>query len=355
MKTSGKLFVISLLVFFAILSFAAPVPRSYGANPFVVQSTAANTLGTISNSGTTSTITVTAGDSLIIVAGFASGNTQNTNLQCSDNLAQTYTTLIQQNQWVNFGHAQASIICYKQNSVGGSDAFTVTASTVAQGLIVIAGYEVIPALNLTDAVSSFCKQPFGSNACHVQGIPGYFCGGASQSWDLGVTNASLVLSVMGGTPAGTDDNFTGTGFDRIVQRNIVAGTNSSQMIAEGNGSYSDSCLPPTGASFSGVMAAFGPFTSPIVSTVTQTEINAPQTNAFSGWGIELIMNLVFGFSFVLIPVALNEKNPFLYSFLFFIGMTLGGIFGLFINNTVWADPAVFGFLTVLTLISRKLS
>lgn len=346
-----NLITIIALVFIVFSSISnLPVFKSYatscGTPSVIVQCTAANTNGTIANSGTTSTITVHAGNSLIIVAGFSSGNAQNTGLTCSDNLAQSWTIAVQQNQFPNSGEAQDSIICYLTNTVGGSDAFTVTATSAAQGTISIAGYEVNPTVQFTGIeISNVCNKGQAVN-CVATGVSGI----SASAWTMNNSNATLVLSVLGGSPTGTNDEILQSGFDAVVTQNNNGNANITQQISEGGGG-SYRIATATGHWNSGVFAAFGPFLVTHTSTITGWVFPnfANGVNSFS-WFI--------GFLILLIPLSMVD-TVFLSGSLnidrnvvIFINLAmlfLGALLATMVNQLPFAIPFVFGMFLVVFL------
>lgn len=348
----GFILVISAISYFPNFKSSA---AGCGSNTFIVQCTAASTNGTIANSGTTSTLSspITAGDSLIIVGGFSSGNTQNTVLQCSDTLSQTFTVAVHQNQHPNSGIAQDSTICFVQNSLSGSDAGTVTASSAAQGTIVVAIYEVTPALQFTGIeITNVCLNGAASVCIDGGGAPPNL---ANPGWHMNNNNASLVLTVLGGNPIGGDDEIIATGFDRIdtSNGNSPGATNLTQIIAQGGGGIiSDSGTPATGHWFSGVMAAFGPFTVTATSTITgflvPNFVNG--VNSFS-WLYFLIVVMVPMAEIIGVITmdrsALLDRHAIIFIFLSLL--LLDSIFGVMLNVVTVAMPFIFGTLFGLYL------
>jgi hypothetical protein len=315
--------------------------HSYAVNPFVRQRVGANSVGTAQPSGTAGPITVIAGDGLIMIAGFASGNAQNTALTCSDTQTQSWTTLVSENQFVNSNQAQYSAICYVPVSVGGVDSFTVTATSAAQGLINMEIYEVTPALTIAGAeTQDFCSNGQLGN-CIASGV-GFAC---PFKWNIPFSNASLVISDIGGSASGTDNQAVVLGTVSVDQTNSLAG-NITQIISEGS-TLSYCINHATGSYNTGVMAAFGPFN--IVATNTITGFLVPNfvngQNNFSWLYFLIVVMVPMG---EIIGVVTIDRNSVLdrHAIIFiFLGLLLlDSIFGVMLNVVTVAMPFIFGIL-----------
>lgn len=351
MKQASKIIFLLTLGFVLIISAVPilPIPRSYAAvcpaSAISVQCTGANSAGTPQSSATTGTITITAGDGIIIAGGLASTSSNSNTLTCSDNLAQTWTKAIEQNNFGLFARARDSVICYIASSVGGADGFTITTSNGATGILVIEAYEILPG-NTPPTVTQVCNGGVAANCQAAAGANNLI----SNPWSI-TSSSSLTVSVLGGGSAGDACNLVPSFSNINQENNPLCGSgnaNISQAIVSGSGAFAYSS-GSTDPGVSGVSASFGPVSITSTTTATLTGFLVPNfvngVNSFS-WLYFLIIVLVPMAE--IIGIITMERSSVLdrhaIIFIFLSLLLLDSIFGVMLNVVTVAMPFIFGIL-----------